>query len=227
MNLKKIFATSRTKVRRRPARGMTLIEMLIVVALSAVIMIALLSLYMAGQKYFFNQNSRADTIEESRMPMAWLSRDIRDASQVHEGAVVVNGQTFATSANCLVLDVPSIDGTGLIIAGSVDYVVYSYSSALHQLLRIVSPNGGVRPSARRVMADNLVSDGAGGLPFKLKYFRSDGTTEVTSGYEDATNGAFIVEVELTSQGRSIQRGSQPFTETVRTQAKLRNKNIES
>jgi prepilin-type N-terminal cleavage/methylation domain-containing protein len=222
----KLAFKRRTRSMRRPeARGMTLIEVLIVVALSAVIMIALLSLYMAGQKYFFNQNSRADTIEESRMPMAWISRDIRDANQVHEGAVVVNGHTYATGANCLVLDVPSIDGTGLIIAGSVDYVVYTYDSINHQLIRIVSPNGGVRPDAHRVMADSLISDGAGGLPFKLKYFRSDGTTEITSGYEDATNGAFIVEVELTSQGRSIQRGSQPFTETVRTQAKLRNKNI--
>lgn len=208
--------------------GMSLIEVLIVVAISALILIALLSLYMAGQKYFFNQNSRADTIEESRMPMAWISRDIRDANTVHDGAITAyNGQTYTTGPNCLVLELPSIDGTGLIISGSTDYIIYNLDSANHRLVRIIDPTAGARQSGARVLADSLVDDGNGGLPFKLKYFRSDGLTEVTASYADPTNGAFIVEVELTSQGRSIQRGSRPFLETVRTQAKLRNKVVPS
>ncbi len=201
-------------------RGMTLVEMLIVVAISALVMIALMSLYMAGQKYFFNQNSRADTIEESRMPMSWISRDIRDADSVHDGTVTAGGATFATGANCLVLDVPSIDATGLIVTGSIDNIVYAYDQTHQQLRRIINPGGGVRQPANRVLADNLVSDGQGGLPFKLKFFNDTGA-ELTSTY----NNAFIVEVELTSQGRSMDRAGQPFTETVRTQAKLRNKNI--
>jgi hypothetical protein len=205
---------------------MTLIEVLIVVAISALIMIALLSLYVAGQKYFFNQNSRADTIEDSRMPMTWVSRDIRDANQVHDGAITAyNGQTYTTGPNSLVLELPSIDAAGLIISGSTDYIIYHLDAGNHRLLRTVDPGAGVRQNSTRVLADGLVDDGNGGLPFKLKYFRSDGMTEVTSSYADATNGAFIIEVELTSQGRSIQRGGHPFLETVRTQAKLRNKNI--
>lgn len=228
MSIKRIF--KRPVTRRSPSRhrGMSLIEVLIVVAISALIMIALLSLYMAGQKYFFNQNSRADTIEDSRMPMAWVSRDIRDANLVHDGAVTAyNGRTYTTGPNCLVLELPSIDAAGLIISGSSDYIIYDLDATNHRLLRIVDPGGGVRQSSTRILADGLVDDGNGGLPFKLKYFRSDGLTEVTASYADATNGAFIVEVELTSQGRSIQRASRPFLETVRTQAKLRNKVIPS
>ncbi len=198
-------------------RGMTLVEMLIVVAISALVMIALMSLYMAGQKYFFNQNSRADTIEESRMPMSWISRDIRDADSV---AVTSADGSYSTSANCLVLDVPSIDATGLIITGSLDNIIYAYDQTHQQLRRIIRPGGGVRQAASRVLADNLVTDGQGGLPFKLKFFNDTGA-ELTSTF----NNAFIVEVELTSQGRSMDRAGQPFTETVRTQAKLRNKNI--
>jgi Tfp pilus assembly protein PilW len=202
---------------------MTLIEMLIVVAISALVMIALMSLYMAGQKYFFNQNSRADTIEESRMPMAWISRDIRDADQVHNGAVTADGATYSTGANCLVLEVPSIDATGLIVTGHTDYIVYAYDQTHRTLRRVVEPDAAhsTRHAANRILAEDLVSDGAGGLPFKLKYLGSDGVTELTGTYDNA----FIVEVELTSQGRSVDRRSQPFTETVRTQAKLRNKNI--
>ncbi len=207
---------------------MSLIEILIVVALSALIMIALLSLYMAGQRYFFNQNSRADAIEGSRMPMAWISRDIRDASNVHDGAVTAyDGGTYTTGANCLVLELPSIDGSGLIITGSTDYIIYSYDSTNHRLVRIIDPGGGVRQNDTRVMATSLVNDASGNLPFQLKYYQSNGTTQVTGSYDNATTGAFIVEVQLTAQGRSMQRGNQPFAETVRTQAKLRNKNIPS
>ena len=206
--------------RKSYPRGMTLIELLIVVAISAVIMIALLELYMTGQKYFFNQNSRADTIEESRMPMAWVSRDIRGAQNIVNGPITAhNGVQYTSGANTLILDIPDIASTGF------SYIIYNFDSTNHRLMRIVDQQTGGLENRTRVMADNIIDDGSGGFPFKLKYFRSDGTTEVTSGYADATNGAFIVEVELTAQGRSIQRGSQPFEETVRTQAKLRNKVI--
>jgi prepilin-type N-terminal cleavage/methylation domain-containing protein len=217
-------------MRKSYPRGMTLIELLIVVAISALIMIALLSLYMTGQKYFFNQNSRADTIEESRMPMARISRDIRDASNVSDEKRTIGGTDYETGPYCLVLEVPSIDAAGLITSG-IDYIIYAYDSENRTLLRIVDPTGGVRTSARRVLADNLINDATLGVPFKLRYFRENGTSEVTSKpYSDLPSvptpiGAFIVEVELTAQGRSIQRGSQPFVETVRTQAKLRNKVI--
>jgi hypothetical protein len=197
---------------------MTLIELLIVVALSAVILIALLSLYVAGQKYFFNQNSRADTIEDSRMPMSWVSRDIREANQVYNGTLTAyNGSSYTTGESCLVLELSSLDVSGN-ISGNTDYIIYAWNG--RRLSRIVDADAtSSRQSGSRVMADNLVNDGSDGPPFKLKYFESDGVTEVTSGYNDV----FIVEVELTSQGRALQRAGRPFVETVRTQAKLRNK----
>jgi len=210
--------------RRPPDRGMTLIELLVGVAIAAVVMLALVGLYIAGQRYFFNQGSRTDAIEEVRVPMAQISRDIREASNVLNGPVTLfNGQEYTTSEACLVLEVPSIDGAGLAIPGSTDYIVYAFDATARRLLRIISANGGVRPDRVVNLADNIVDDGSGGSPFKLRYYRSDGSTEVTSNYGDATNGAFIVEVELTAQGRSLQRGGKPFVETVRTQAKLRNK----
>jgi len=201
-------------------RGMTLIELLIVVAISAIILIALLSLYTGGLKYFFNQNSRADTIEESRMPMAWVSRDIRGAQNIVNGPNdAFNGIQYRSDADTLILEVPDIPNAG------ISYIIYDYDSINHRIMRIVDQNTGGLENRTRVMAVNIIDDGSGGSPFKFKYFGSNGTTEVTSGYADATNGAFIVEVELTAQGRSIQRGSRPFVEKVRTQAKMRNKVI--
>ncbi len=203
---------------RNPAKGMTLIELLIVIAISGIIVIALLSMYVGGMKYFYNQNSKADTIEDSRMPMAWVSRDIRDASQVFDGTLTVyDGSSYTTGENCLVLEVPSLDALGNVSA-TLDFIIYEWTG--NRLFRVIdADDASARQDGRRVLADNLVNDGNGGPPFKLRYFRSDGVTEVTSGYNDA----FIVEVELTSQGRTMQRAGQNFVETVRTQAKLRNK----
>ncbi len=196
---------------RRSESGLTLIELLIVIAISAIIIVALLSLYIAGQKYFFNQNSRADTIEESRMPMAWISRDAREANGVFDGNFVAyNGISCQTGVNCLVLELPSIDGAGGLIPGTIDYFIYRIDQG--RLQRIIDADGAsAREDRTRIMADGVSG-------FALKYF-DENLVELTSSYSNT----FIVDVELTTQGRALQRGDQHFQEPVRTQIKLRNK----
>jgi len=209
-------------------RGMSLIETLLAVVLSGIIMIALLALYIEGEKYFFNQSSRSTTREEIRSDMALISRDIRDAANIADGPVTAfDGQEYSTDADCLVLELPSIDAAGQIIAGSMDLVIYSYDPGQNRLVKIVSPQAGVRQNQRSIRATSLIGPSPGRAPFILRYFNWDGLTEVTSAYADPDNGAFIVEVELTAQGRSIQRRGLPFVETFRTQAKMRNKVVPS
>jgi type II secretory pathway component PulJ len=200
---------------------MTLIELLIVVAIGAVIMIALLELYMAGQKYFFNQNARADTIEDSRYPMTWISRDVREAYKVREAAVTVNGATYTTSGNCLVLEVPALGVDGLIIwdpdtpDDNLDYIVYILNSG--RLKRVIQAVGPGRNTGSRVMADNVSS-------FQVRYFQSDGLTtptDVAPNYA-STN---VVEISLASSTKGIFRSGQSFNEGLTTQIKLRNRAI--
>jgi len=221
MKIKAFLKSVRQGIRKSCPPGKSLIEFLIIVAISAFIMIALLDFHAAGQKYFFNQDSRADAIEESRMAITWVSRDIRGAQNIVDGPIdAFNGIQYSSDAETLILEVPDIPNPG-----GISYIIYDYDVTARRLMRIVDQQTGSSPNRVRVIADNLVDDGSGESPFKLKYFQSNGMTQVTSGYGDATNGAFIVEVELSAQGRSIQRGNQPFMETVRTQAKLRNKVI--
>lgn len=202
-----------SKIQKGP-KGLTLIELLIVVAISAVILIALLSLYMTGQKYFFNQNMRADTIEDSRMPMAWISRDAREANQVLDGPITAyNGSPYSTGETTLVLEVPSLDGTGAIIPGTTDYIIYTFSPNGRRLQRIVDGDAASsRDDRTRVMADNVNA-------FTLHYYQSDGATEITSNFTNT----FVIDVTLSSSQTGIQRGGQPFVETLNTRVKLRNK----
>jgi len=208
------------KVRKRSLpSGMTLIEILIVVAIGAIIMIALLELYMTGQKYFFNQNARADTIEDSRLPMTWISRDVREAFKVRATAVTVNGTAYTTSINCLVLELPALDATGSIIWDpdtpdvNRDFVVYALNSG--RLKRVIQAVGPGRTTGARVLADNVST-------FQIRYFQSDGSampTDVAPNYAN-TN---VVEISLVCSTKGIFRSGQSFNEGLTTQIKLRNK----
>lgn len=196
---------------RPKPRGMSLIELLIVVAISAIIMIALLSLYIAGQRYFFNEDAKADAIEDSRMPMTWISRDVREALQV----VATHG-AYTTDANTIVLEVPSIDpGTGSLMTGSQDYIIYrrdpSSPARLERIIDAAEATG--RQDDMRVMADAVNA-------FGLIYYMQDGITEAAT-----ITDTFIVDVTLSSTKKGIHRGNQPFVEALTTRIRLRNKAV--
>jgi Tfp pilus assembly protein PilW len=205
---------------RRPAktrgfnRGLTLIEVLIGVGISALIIIALLAIYMAGQRYFFNQSAKADAIEEIRAPLARIARDIREAAQVSQSTVSVGGDDYATAeADCLVLDVPSLDVTGIIIPGLEDTIIYAVNAG--RLHRIVVANG-----PGRTNEDDLLAEGV--TAFNLAFFTEDGITPVTGS---AYSEAFIVNVTLTASRPAVQRQGQPYVETLHTRVKLRNRTL--
>ena len=189
---------------------MTLVELFIVVAISALITIALISLYTAGRIHFFSPNSPAAAIGEGRMPMARISRDIRGAWAVLDSA---KGTRYRTNGNCIVLRTHPADD------GAWD-VVLAFDPLNHRLLRVTPGTSAVET---RVLADNLFNDAALGAAFRLKYFKSDGLTAITSSYADPVKGASVVEVELTARRQALQRGREPFVVTVKTQAKLRQK----
>lgn len=201
-------------------KGMTLIEMLVVVAISALIMIALLSLYMTGQKYFFNQNAKADAMQDSRFSMASISRDIRESTGIHTAPVVVDGTSYSTNNNdCLVLEVNPLKVDGDFnppIVGVVpipkDYIVYSHDVNTSKLYRIVIPDAvSSRRGGSRVVADNV-------SVLSLSYFIEDGST-TASPFSDA----FIVDITLIASQKGVHRSGQPFNEELRTRAQLRNK----
>ena len=60
------------------SEGLSLIEFLIVVAISSVVMLALLSLFASGYKHFINQDALADAVDDSQYPVRWLAKDIME-----------------------------------------------------------------------------------------------------------------------------------------------------
>lgn len=195
-------------------RGITLIEVLIGMVLMVIVVLALFSLYNTGQKYFVNQNIKSDILNNNRVTLTWLSRDIKEAVQVIPGPIDINGTSYSTSSESIVLRLPSIDADGIIIDidNEFDYLVYQMDpDNSTQIVRIVDGKDGVssRVDGNRVLAENVSS-------LVLVFLDSNGV--VVTDYSDTA----IVDIGLTSLKKGVQR---TYQETINTKTKLRNKNI--
>jgi len=198
--------------KRKHIRGFSLIEILIGMVLMSIVVLALFSLYNSGQKYFTNQDARADILNDSRLTLTVLSRDIKEAVQVVPGPVDFWGTYYSTSANCIILKVPSVDTDGLIIDidNHFDYLVYLVNpNNSTELQRIVDGKDGVssRLDVSRLVTGNIDS-------LVLSFLDNNGDT--VTDYAESV----IVDVALTILKRGVQR---IYQETMNTRTKLRNK----
>ena len=169
--------------------------------------LALFALYVAGQRYFMTGNAQADILRDNRHVLNYFSRDVKEAIQV-----LPSWDVYTTSSSCLVLQVPSLNPTGLIIDidNQFDYIIYRLNSEYpNRLERIIDANDGIssREDSTRVVATRVNS-------FEL---RSEGVE--LSAVSDFTEVSSLDVILITTQnllGRTFQ-------ETLRTGVKLRNK----
>lgn len=195
----------------RPAKfqpkGITLVEVLVTVTIVSFMILAMLSLYVAGQRYFMNGNARSDVLRDNRHVLNYVSRDVKEAIQV-----VPAWDVYATSTECIILQVPSLDSNGLIIDidSQFDYIIYRLNSEYpNRLERIIDANDGVssRIDSSKTIATRVNS-------FQL----SSGGLEL-SGIADFSQVA-CVDITLIAAQNQMGR---TFQETLSTGVKLRNK----
>jgi hypothetical protein len=180
----------------------------------SIVVLALFSLYTTGQKYFANQDAHVDILNDSRLILTMLSRDIKEAVQVVPGPVDVEGTNYSTSANCIVLKVPSVDADGLIIDidNHFDYVIFRVNPInARELQRIVDGKDGVssRLDGNKLLTGNIDS-------LVLSFQDADG--ETVGDYAESA----IVDIALTILKKGVQR---TYQETMNTRTKLRNKEV--
>jgi prepilin-type N-terminal cleavage/methylation domain-containing protein len=197
----------KSKKNKFSSKGLTLIELLVVLALSALIILALVTLYTSGQRYFINQDAQAKVLREGRYVFDWIVRDIKEGIQV-----VQNWNGYTTSNNCIILQVPSVDASGLVIdiQNEFDYIIYRQKPEdPKRLERILDAKDGVssrvdstRQLAERVESFHLSSEGA----------------ELSSIGDLST--VFSIDIGLTTKQNRYGRD---FQETLNTVVKLRNK----
>ena len=188
-------------------KGLTLVELLVIMAIGSFMVLAMLSLYVAGQRYFMTGSARADVLRDVRQVLNYISRDVKEAIQV-----LPSWDVYTTSSSCLVLQVPSLNPSGLIvdIDNQFDYIVYRLNSEYpNRLERIIDANDGIssRADSTRVIATRVNS-------FELS---SEGVDlSALSDFSQVSS----VDVSLIATQNLLGR---TYQETLRTGVKLRNK----
>lgn len=188
-------------------KGLTLVELLVIMAIVSFMLLTLLALYAAGQRYFMTGSARADVLRDNRHVLNYISRDVKEAIQV-----LPSWGVYTTSSSCLVLQVPSLNPSGLIIDidNQFDYIVYRLNSEYpNRLERIIDANDGIssRADSTRVIVTRVNS-------FELS---SEGVD--LSAVSDFSQVS-CVDVSLITTQNLLGR---TYQETLRTGVKLRNK----
>ncbi len=106
---------------KRARTGFSVLEALIALTILTIMIGAILSFYAKGQQTFINESAQADAIEQTRYPLAWITRDVKLST-----AIEASWGGYVTSADTLILRIPSVNASGLIIdlETSWDRVIY-------------------------------------------------------------------------------------------------------
>jgi type II secretory pathway pseudopilin PulG len=195
------------KLRKGQPKGITLVEVLITVTIVSFMILAMLSLYLAGQRYYMNGTARSDVLRDNRQVLNYISRDVKEAIQV-----VQSWDIYATSTECIILQVPSLDSNGLIIDidSQFDYIVYRLNSEYpNRLERIIDANDGV---SNRV-------DGSRTIATRVNSFQLGSGGIELSGVADFSQVACVDVTLITTQNQL----GRTFQETLSTGVKLRNR----
>lgn len=187
--------------RSQKEQGFTLIEIIIVIAIFSALMLALLNLFDWHNKVYLLERADTQATGSARITMNNMTKYIAQASQVLASRTI-NGTTYTTGSNTVVLQLPSFDASGNLIASTNDYVVYNLSgTTLSQITELGSASS-ARYAGTKVMSQDV------------------GTLSITYDTVDVT-AATKVTINLRTQ--AVSRGSNMVDTQVTNTIFLRNK----
>lgn len=205
--------------------GFTLVEMLVTIMFMLVVLFSLYNIFDMSIRVFSFGNGKVEAVENARLGMHKMEREIRAAYPYNKGAI------GAAAPDPHILDTwtatsikfgNDLDGNRRVECSashceSISYDVYQPSgSATYALGRASSFAATPQPVAEYV---DYASASDTGLSFR--YFRSDGTTEVLPGSGNERNIA-VVRIKLKIR---IEYGGQDRTQVLTTDVALRNRSI--
>lgn len=135
--------------------GFTIIEVIIVLAVSSILMLGLFTLFDWHQKVYVLEEATVRTVTDARSTLNNMGRYIAQSSNIlpsHD----FNGTVFTTGGNVLVLEIPSVNSSDEIIPATYDYIAYYLDSGLiHQV--IDAGSGSTRLDGTKKLAENVLS----------------------------------------------------------------------
>ena len=180
-------------------RGFSIIEMVIVIAISVIIMLSVIEIYITYSNSYLYQNAAINT---SSSAAAFLN-EFSDMSLQADAIVAsrtVSGTTYTTGSTTVVFEIPAINSSGDVVSNAYDYaILYASSTGAYRLLDV---NG----SSVRVAGTKKFSDFVNNLTFTYDNGSPTAATSVT---------ADITTISLVKQ--------ETFSSHLKQQVYLRNK----
>lgn len=204
---------------RREDEGFTLVEVLVAMALFAVLGTVLLSFALGSSRVASDVSSATDVTEEARLAIERMTRELRQARGLSEATVSSGRITSMT------LEV-DFDGNGLIDDTAVDPEVLTYSwSSSTQRLTLTANHAVTRP----VLAGGVV---AADIRLRSSQWIYDGNGDGTTSWQEidastignrngAPDGAELALIDLVSVELVVRDGTTTRRFTV--QADMRNR----
>lgn len=176
-----------------PSRGFTLLESVVIVAISATMLIVLVDLYRAHSGLYNYQKATADTAGSASVTANELQEWVLQANRILT-STTISGTTYTTDSDTLVLEVPSIDGSGNAITSTYDFVVFYINGT--KLSRILSPNAASsRTSSTKTLSVNLSS-----LSLTYNTASAAAATQIIADIRtDSTEGRMDAQYQLTQK----------------------------
>lgn len=181
-------------------KGFSLVEILLVAAISSIIGVLLVQVWVQNNSLFYQQTTKVTQGVSINDATTYIENDIKGASQVANGGPESTSPfTYTTSANTLVLKLPSIDAQGGVIANTFDFIVIKADGANPKLLKrlVIHTDPSVRPDRDQVLLNNLSS-------LSFSYQDSAGNSVSPSS---ATKINFTVDVSTTIGANTEQRSA--------------------
>ncbi len=134
-------------------QGFTLVELIIVLAICTVLMLGFLSLFEWHQKIYTLEQADVRATSAVRTTLNHMSLYIAQGYEI-KATRNVSGTDYTTSSNTVILQLPSVNSSGNVIAATFDYIVfYLDDGSIYQLIEAGS--GSTRDSGSKLLADNV------------------------------------------------------------------------
>lgn len=190
-------------------KGFSLAELMVALGLGVFMLSAVLSLNVLAKESFTIGTAFMDIHGSARKTMDWMTKDIRWAEQV-VSSHTIGAQTYTTGDSEIILQVPSIDGSGDVITTSDDYIIYHVNSSdSTQLERIVDADSA---SSRSDETKILIND------LNSLNFSSSGT-----GLSSVSDVTSLTNVEVGFSTSKTPAQGKSVSESLNSVVELRNK----
>lgn len=135
------------------ARGISVMETISVIGIMTIVLVMVAQMFSSGYNIYFLQGARIDAEVGAVLATRAISEAARGATEV-EASSVINGTTYTSDGDTLVLKLPSVNASNDIIAGSFDHMAVFIDPSDSKLVKTATQ---IATNSKRASGTRLIT----------------------------------------------------------------------